>query len=66
MSAIGPRTMASAFIEAFNSKLRTECLNTHWFMNLEDACEKMEAWRRYTLLHGLQISARTCPLLFSR
>ena len=47
MSAIGPRTMASAFIEAFNSKLRTECLNTHWFMNLEDACEKMETWRRY-------------------
>ena len=56
----------NAFIEAFNSKLRTECLNTHWFMNLEDACEKMEAWRRYTLLHRLQISARTCPLLFSR
>ncbi len=37
----------NAFIEAFNSKLRTECLNTDWFMNLEDACEKMEEWRRY-------------------
>ena len=37
----------NAFIEAFNSKFRSECLNTHWFMSREDACEKMEAWRRY-------------------
>lgn len=37
----------NAFIEAFNSKVRSECLNTHWFMSLQDACEKMEAWRRY-------------------
>ena len=37
----------NAFIEAFNSKFRSECLNTHWFMNREDACQKVEAWRRY-------------------
>jgi putative transposase len=37
----------NAFIEAFNSKLRSECLNAHWFMSLEDACEKLEAWRRH-------------------
>lgn len=37
----------NAFIEAFNSKLRSECLNTHWFMTREDACEKMEEWRKY-------------------
>ncbi len=36
-----------AFIEAFNSKLRSECLNTHWFLSLEDACEKLERWRRH-------------------
>ena len=36
-----------AFIEAFNSKLRGECLNAHWFLSLEDACEKLEAWRRH-------------------
>ena len=35
------------FIEAFNSKLRSECLNAHWFLSLEDACEKLEAWRRH-------------------
>ena len=37
----------NAFIEAFNSKFRQECLNTHWFMTLADAREKMEAWRRF-------------------
>jgi putative transposase len=37
----------NAFIEAFNSKLRGECLNAHWFMSLDDARAKLEAWRRY-------------------
>lgn len=37
----------NAFIESFNGKFPAECLNTHWFMSHEDACEKMEAWRRY-------------------
>ncbi|CEG10555.1 putative transposase OrfB [Afipia felis] len=37
----------NAFIEAFNSKLRSECLNAHRFMSLEDAREKLEDWRKY-------------------
>ncbi len=37
----------NAFIEAFNGRFRAECLNAHWFMSLEDARQKMEAWRRY-------------------
>lgn len=36
----------NGFIEAFNSKLRAECLNAHWFMSLADAREKMNDWRR--------------------
>ncbi len=32
----------NAFIEVFNSKLRCECLNAHWFLNLQDAREKLE------------------------
>lgn len=36
----------NGFIEAFNSKLRSECLNAHWFMSLADAREKLEDWRR--------------------
>lgn len=37
----------NAFIEAFNGRFRSECLNTHWFLTLADAAEKMEAWLRY-------------------
>ena len=38
----------NALIEAFNSKLRSECLNAHWFLSLRDAPpEKLEAWRRH-------------------
>lgn len=36
----------NGFIESFNGKLRAECLNTHWFMSLDDARAKLEAWRR--------------------
>jgi putative transposase len=35
----------NAFIESFNARLRQECLNEHWFMNLDDAQEKLEQWR---------------------
>jgi len=36
----------NGFIEAFNSKLRSECLNAHWFMSLADSREKLDTWRR--------------------
>jgi putative transposase len=35
----------NAFIESFNSSLRDECLNVHWFDDLTDAKEKMQAWQ---------------------
>jgi putative transposase len=37
----------NAFIEAFNGRLRAECLNAHWFLTLADAREKLEDWRKY-------------------
>jgi transposase InsO family protein len=36
----------NAFIEAFNGRLRQECLNQHWFLSLADARSKIEAWRQ--------------------
>jgi putative transposase len=36
----------NAKIESFNGRLRQECLNAHWFLSLEDARRKIEAWRR--------------------
>jgi putative transposase len=35
----------NAHIEAFNGRLRQECLNQYWFLSLTDAREKIEAWR---------------------
>lgn len=34
------------FIESFNGSMRDECLNVHWFLLIEDACEKIERWRQ--------------------
>jgi transposase InsO family protein len=36
----------NAFIESFNGRFREECLSTNWFLTLEDAKAKIEAWRR--------------------
>jgi putative transposase len=35
----------NAFAESFNGRFRDECLNTHWFLSLDDAKAKIEAWR---------------------
>jgi putative transposase len=50
----------NAYIEAFNSRLRAECLNASWFLSMADARERIEDWRRdynetrpHTALGGL-------------
>lgn len=35
----------NAFIEAFNSRFRQECLNTSWFLSMGDARARIEEWR---------------------
>lgn len=37
----------NAFAEPFNSRIRSGCMNAHWFLTLADAREKLEAWRSY-------------------
>jgi len=39
------KPVENAYIESFNGKLREECLNLHWFKSIEEAKEKIEAWR---------------------
>lgn len=34
----------NAMIESFNGRFRDECLNVNWFLSLEDAKTKIEAW----------------------
>lgn len=36
----------NAYIESFNGSFREECLQTHWFLSLEDAKIKIETWRK--------------------
>ena len=35
----------NAIVESFHGRLRQECLSAHWFMSLEDAQRKVDAWR---------------------
>lgn len=37
----------NAKVESFNGRLRGECLNASWFLSLNDAQCKIEAWRTY-------------------
>jgi len=39
------RPMENGYIESFHGKFREECLNEHWFLNLDDARETIEGWR---------------------
>src|SRR5581483_9014662 len=39
------KPMQNGFIESFNGRFRHECLNQHWFENLDQAKEIIEAWR---------------------
>ena len=36
----------NALIESFNGRVRQECLNENWFLSLEEARSKVEAWRQ--------------------
>jgi putative transposase len=40
------KPIENAFAESFNGRLRDECLNTNWFMNLRHARGVIEAWRK--------------------
>jgi transposase InsO family protein len=45
-SVLVRRKLRRTDVLRFNSKLRAECLNAHWFLTLADAREKVETWRR--------------------
>ena len=36
----------TAHAEAFNARLRAECLDASWFLSLADARDRLKAWRR--------------------
>ncbi len=40
------KPIENAFAESFNGRLRDECLNTNWFLNVRHAREVIEHWRK--------------------
>lgn len=39
------KPVQNAYAESFNGKLRDECLNTNWFVNLWEARRRIHLWR---------------------
>jgi len=48
------------FIESFNGSFRDECLNVNWFLSLEDAKEKIEAFKDD--YNGFRLHSALCGL----
>jgi putative transposase len=40
------KPVENAYAESFNGRLRDECLNTNWFLNLKHARDVIEDWRK--------------------
>jgi len=56
----------NAFCESFNGTFRSECLDTNWFSNLEDARQLLEAWRReYNVSRSHRALANRTPEEFA-
>lgn len=41
------KPMQNAFVESFNGTFRDNCLNEHWFKDLADARQIIDAWRHH-------------------
>ena len=41
------KPMQNAFVESFNGTFRDNCLNEHWFKDLTDARQTIDAWRHH-------------------
>lgn len=41
------KPVENAFVESFNGRFRDECLNQHWFLTLDDAKYRIEAFRHF-------------------
>lgn len=61
------KPMQNAFVESFNDKMRSECLNVNWFVDLDDARRKIAAWRKeYNEVRPHSSIGRIPPAEFAR
>ncbi len=57
----------NAYIEAFNARLRAECLNTSWFLPMNDARDRIESWRHdYNTTRPHSALGNLMPRAFAR
>lgn len=61
------KPVQNAFIEAFNGRLRDECLNETWFSTLAEARRIIEAWRiDYNTVRPHSRLGRVPPAVFAK
>lgn len=60
------KPIQNAYVESFNGKFRDECLDQHWFLDLEDARRTIEAWRQdYNMVRPHSALDHQPPVLFA-
>jgi putative transposase len=61
------KPMQNGFVESFNDKMRAECLNVNWFIDLDDAKKRIAAWRHeYNNIRPHSSIGRIPPAEFAR
>jgi transposase InsO family protein len=61
------KPVENCYIESCNGRLRDECLNESWFVNLADARRTIEAWRvEYNVARPHSGLANRTPAEFTR
>ena len=55
------KPIENAHIESFNGRFRDECLNVNQFTSMDDAGQKIEAWRRITMTPAPTVRCGTWP-----
>lgn len=61
------KPVENAFIESFNGRLRQECLNQHYFLDLAEARRTIETWRmQYNSFRPHRALAGLTPDVFAR
>lgn len=61
------KPIQNAYVESLNGRFRDTCLNTHWFLDLEDARRMIEAWQiDYNDVHHHSSLERRPPAVYAR
>jgi putative transposase len=61
------KPMQNGYMESFNGKFRDECLNLHWFLNLEDARRIIGRWEEeYNTMRPHSAVGNQAPAVYAQ